>query len=295
MPELPEVETVKRGLEPALVGQVIAKVSLRRANLRFAFPPDFVGRIEGAKVTGLYRRAKYILATLDQGDTLLMHLGMTGRFTVLTPDGRHSAPGEFYDDTVAHSTADGPHDHVVFTLQNGTRIVYSDPRRFGMMDLERAGETHALLKDIGVEPLGNALDAAYLQQRFDGKSAPLKAALLDQRIIAGLGNIYVCEALFRTGLLPTRKAGTLVRGKKTDPRLENLVRHIRDILNEAILAGGSTLQDYQSVNGTKGAYQQRFSVYDREDEPCVTAGCNSMVKRLVQSGRSTFYCSTCQK
>ena len=295
MPELPEVETVKRGLEPALLGQMITHVALRRANLRFAFPTDFAKRLEGATITGLFRRAKYILANLDRGDTLLMHLGMTGRFTILASDGSQSAPGEFYDATVAKATADGPHDHVVFTLKNGTRIVYSDPRRFGMMDLQADGETHPLLKAIGVEPLGNELDAAFLHQRFSNKSAPLKAALLDQRIIAGLGNIYVCEALFRAGLSPLRKAGTLVRAKKIDPRLENLVRHIRDILNEAILAGGSTLQDYQAVDGTKGEYQQRFAVYDREGEACVNAGCNSMVQRVVQSGRSTFHCPTCQK
>jgi formamidopyrimidine-DNA glycosylase len=295
MPELPEVETVKRGLEPALVGQRISHVALRRANLRFAFPEDFAQRLEGATITNLYRRAKYILAGLDSGDTLLMHLGMTGRFTILLPDGRKSAPGEFYDDSVAKATADGPHDHVVFTLENATRIVYSDPRRFGMMDLERSGEVHPLLENIGVEPLGNALDADYLHGRFSGKKAPLKAALLDQRIIAGLGNIYVCEALFRACLAPTRKAESLARTKKTDQRLDILIRHIRDILNEAITAGGSTLQDYQQVDGSSGAFQERFLVYDREGEPCANKTCRSTIKRLAQSGRSTFYCPTCQK
>lgn len=293
MPELPEVETVKRGLEPALVGRVLRRVELRRADLRFPFPADFQSRLEGARIDGLSRRAKYILADTSRGDRLILHLGMTGRFTILLGDGRVRTPGEFYDDTAAPGTADGLHDHVVFHLDDGTRVVYSDHRRFGMMDLERPGEAHRLLAEIGVEPLGNGLSADYLREAFAGKKAPLKAALLDQRIIAGLGNIYVCEALFRARLSPRRKASTLT--KKGDTRLDDLVRHIRDILTEAIAAGGSTLQDYQAVDGTKGAFQQRFSVYDREGEPCVAPGCPSTVRRLVQSGRSTFYCPTCQK
>ena len=293
MPELPEVETVKRGLEPALVGRVFARVELRRKDLRFPFPADFRTRLEGAQVVGLRRRAKYILADTDRGDLLLLHLGMTGRFTILKADGRVATPGEFYDGTAAAGTADGSHDHVVFHLDDGTRIVYSDHRRFGMMDLQRPGEAHALLKDIGVEPLGNELSGDYLRGAFASKKAPLKAALLDQRIIAGLGNIYVCEALFRARLSPKRKAGTI--SKKNNPRTDDLVRHVRDILSEAIAAGGSTLQDYQSTDGTKGSYQQRFLVYDREGEACHTRGCKSRVRRIVQSGRSTFYCPTCQR
>lgn len=293
MPELPEVETVKRGLEPVLLGRVLTRVDLRRKDLRFPFPADFRERLEGARIESLSRRAKYILADTDRGDCLILHLGMTGRFTILRPDGRTATPGEFYDETAAKGTADGPHDHVVFHLDDATRIVYSDHRRFGMMDLERAGESHALLADLGVEPLGNGLSADYLRDAFDGKKAPLKAALLDQRIIAGLGNIYVCEALFRSKLSPKRMARTI--SKPNDARTDDLVRHIRDILIEAIAAGGSTLQDYQSVDGTKGEFQQRFLVYDREGEPCQTGGCHSNVRRLVQSGRSTFYCPTCQR
>ena len=297
MPELPEVETVKRGLEPVLLGQTIASVLLRRANLRFAFPPDFAHKLAGAKVLNLTRRAKYILIDLDNNHTLISHLGMTGRFTTLKPEGGSTNLGEFYFETGANPNADGPHDHVVFTLANGVRLVYSDPRRFGMMDLVKTSElaNHKLLKDIGVEPLGNELSAQYIAQKFKGKSAPLKAALLDQRIIAGLGNIYVCEALHRARLLPKRKAGTLVKAKSFDPRLDDLTRHIKDILNDAIRAGGSTLQNFAGADGEKGAYQQRFSAYDRENENCGNMGCSGQIKRIAQAGRSTFYCQTCQK
>ena len=261
MPELPEVETVKRGLEPVLKGRKIERVETRRAGLRFPFPKGFNERLSGAKVQTLSRRAKYILADLDNGFSLIVHLGMTGRFTVLSPKGVSNL-GEFYFEAGAGESATGPHDHVVIHLEEGVRLVYSDPRRFGMMDVVETNAIgqHRLLKDIGVEPLGNELSAAYLVQKFKGKAAPMKAALLDQRIIAGLGNIYVCEALFRARLSPKRKAGSV----KLE-RLEELVRHVRDILNEAILAGGSTLQDFQSTNGEQGSYQQRFSVYDRED------------------------------
>ena len=293
MPELPEVETVRRGLEPALVGRVIARVDLRRKDLRFPFPADFRERLEGARVSALTRRAKYMLAATDRGDRLILHLGMTGRFTVLRAGGDVIVPGAFYDDVAAEGTADGPHDHVVFHLDDGTRIVYSDHRRFGLMDLERPGERHRLLAEIGVEPLGNELSGEFLRAAFKGKAAPLKAALLDQRIIAGLGNIYVCEALHRAGLSPKRKAATL--GKAKDARADDLVRHIRDILAEAILAGGSTLQDYRNAAGETGAFQQRFRVYDREGEPCLTPGCGGTVKRIVQAGRSTFLCPSCQK
>jgi formamidopyrimidine-DNA glycosylase len=293
MPELPEVETVRRGLEPTLVGRIVAKVDLRRKDLRFPFPADFRTRLEGARVERLERRAKYILAGTDRGDRLILHLGMTGRFTILKPDGQVAVPGEFYDETAARGTADGPHDHVVFTLDDGTRIVYSDHRRFGLMDIERPGEEHTLLSGIGVEPLGNGLNGDYLRAAFAGKKAPLKAALLDQRIIAGLGNIYVCEALFRAGLSPRRKAGSIA--KPADPRADLLVRHIRDILSEAIAAGGSTLQDYRAADGTKGEFQQRFLVYDREGAPCHTPDCTASVKRILQSGRSTFYCPHCQR
>lgn len=292
MPELPEVETVMRGLKPVLEGRRIAGVSLRRAGLRFPFPKDFAGRLEGRRVVGLSRRAKYIVGAIEGGDNLLIHLGMTGRFSVIAAAGSRNL-GEFYFETGAEGKGEGPHDHAAFSLDDGTRIVYTDPRRFGVLDLFRESEGHRLLQGIGVEPLGNELHADYLAARFKGKTAPLKAALLDQRIIAGLGNIYVSEALHRSGLSPTRKAGTLARSSKSDARLELLVRHIRDILNEAIVAGGSTLQDFAHTDGAAGAYQQRFAVYDRAGEPCLT--CGRPIKRLVQAGRSTFYCSTCQR
>ena len=290
MPELPEVETVKRGLEPVLLGRKITRVELRRANLRFAFPQGFASDLEGATVLQLSRRAKYIVIDLDNDKSLIVHLGMTGRFTALSPTGKNNL-GEFYFATGSSAAADSPHDHVVLHLDDGVTLIYNDPRRFGMMDLIETsllGE-HRLLKDIGVEPLGNELSSAYVAAKFEGKSAPLKAALLDQRIVAGLGNIYVCEALHRAKLSPTRKAGTLKLG---DKRLDDLLRHVRDILNEAIIAGGSTLQDFQSTDGEKGSYQQRFLAYDREGQAC---SCGGAIKRIVQSGRSTFYCAKCQK
>ena len=297
MPELPEVETVKRGLEPILLGQVIVAVELRRANLRFPFPEGFAAKLAGAKILRLRRRAKYILVDLDNDHTLISHLGMTGRFTALRPEGGGTNLGEFYFETAATPSDDSSHDHVVFHLGNGVKLVYSDPRRFGMMDLALTPELphHRLLKDIGIEPLGNQLGADYLVEKFRVKSAPLKAALLDQRIIAGLGNIYVCEALHRARLSPRRKAGTLVKAKSHDPRLDDLLRHIKDILNDAIFAGGSTLQDFVGADGEKGAYQQRFSAYDRENEACNNLGCGGQINRIIQAGRSTFYCPTCQK
>jgi formamidopyrimidine-DNA glycosylase len=295
MPELPEVETVMRGLQPALEGRRIAAVSLRREGLRFPFPERFAERLAGRRVLGLRRRAKYILGLIEGGETLLIHLGMTGRFTVIGADARPRNLGEFYFEEGADAEASGKHDHVVFAMEGGARIVYSDPRRFGVMDLigDGAVESHKLIRGIGVEPLGNELSAAYLAAKFRNKQAPLKAALLDQRLIAGLGNIYVCEALHRAHLSPKRKADTLARAKSPDPRLENLVRHIRAVLNEAIAAGGSTLNDFAHTDGAAGAFQQRFAVYDREGEAC--GNCGAAIRRIVQSGRSTFYCSACQK
>ncbi len=282
-----------RGLKPVLEGRRIESVALRRDGLRFPFPPGFAESLSGRRVTGLWRRAKYILASLDSGDTLLVHLGMTGRFTVFSPNGPRNL-GEFYFETASGEGGDGPHDHVVITLEGGTRVIYTDPRRFGIMDVFPDGHAadHKLLRGIGVEPLGNAFNEAYLAERFRGKVAPLKSALLDQHIIAGLGNIYVCEALFRAGLSPRRKARTLIRKKGNDPRLSDLVCHIREVLSEAIAAGGSTLQDFAHTDGAAGEFQQRFLVYDREGEPCTK--CCSPIERLVQSGRSTFYCRTCQ-
>ena len=292
MPELPEVEIVMRGLKPVLEGRRIASVALRRKDLRFPFPKDFSARLAGKRVTGLTRRAKYILGSIEGGDCLLIHLGMTGRFTIIGPSGPARGLDRYYSEASA-GDGDGAHDHVVFSLDDGTRIIYTDPRRFGVMDLFSETGGHKLLKGIGVEPLGNELNAAFLAEAFRGKQAPLKAALLDQRIIAGLGNIYVCEVLHRARLSPRRKAGTLVHGRQIDSRLDTLVRHIRDVLNAAIAAGGSTLQDFAHTDGASGAFQQRFAVYDREGEPCSV--CGVKIKRMVQSGRSTFYCGSCQK
>lgn len=291
MPELPEVETVRRGLEPVVTGRRIVRIETRRSGLRFPFPPGFAARLAAATVLRLTRRAKYIIGDLDTGESLIIHLGMTGRFTALTPQGITNL-GEFYFETGAGAAADGPHDHVVLHLENGARLVYSDPRRFGMMDLAATAAlgAHRLLAGIGVEPLGNAFSADYLAEKFKGKAAPLKAALLDQRIVAGLGNIYVCEALHAARLSPKRKAGNVKREK-----LEELVRHIRAILNEAISAGGSTLQDFQHTDGSAGSFQQRFAAYDREGEACGHAGCTGTIKRITQAGRSTFYCPVCQK
>ncbi|MGI9464034.1 MAG: bifunctional DNA-formamidopyrimidine glycosylase/DNA-(apurinic or apyrimidinic site) lyase [Aestuariivirgaceae bacterium] len=297
MPELPEVETVKRGLQPAMEGRLISDVELRRADLRFAFPADFAERLKNSRVEKLARRAKYILAYLDTGDVLMMHLGMSGRFTVFAPEGGTRNLGEFYYLHGALDAGAGPHDHVVFTLDDGAKLVYTDPRRFGMMDLcpEAELSEHRLIAPIGVEPLGNELNAAYLHEAFGNRKTPLKAALLDQRIIAGLGNIYVCEALHRSGLSPKRSAGTLARRRRVDDRLEALTTAIRAVLNEAIAAGGSTLRDYAGADGASGAFQQRFSVYDREGEDCPKPDCSGTVRRIVQSGRSTFYCPRCQR
>jgi formamidopyrimidine-DNA glycosylase len=296
MPELPEVETVMRGLKPVLEGRRILGVKQRRKDLRLPFPKGFAARLQGKRVETLSRRAKYILAAIEGGETLLIHLGMTGRFTVLS-DASARNLGEFYFEEAAGKNGRGPHDHIVFRLEGGVSLVYTDPRRFGVMDLfpEAEASRHKLLRDIGVEPLGNEFSAEVLVRAFAAKTAPLKATLLDQRIIAGLGNIYVCEALHRARLSPRRKAGTLVTRGKPDPRLGDLVRHIRAVLRDAIDAGGSTLNDYARPDGSGGAFQHRFAVYDREGGACTTPGCTGTIKRIVQSGRSTFYCPSCQK
>jgi formamidopyrimidine-DNA glycosylase len=296
MPELPEVETVKRGLEPALLGRRFAHIELRRKDLRFPFPEGFADAMTGAAVEALERRAKYILVHCSNGKSLILHLGMTGRFTVVKADGKSFEPGAFYHE--AGGTAElGPHDHVVWLLDDGTRVIYNDARRFGFMDWAdtHARDAHKLLRDIGVEPLGNSFHIDHLVEKLRNKKAPMKAALLDQHVVAGLGNIYVSEALYRARISPKMEAGKLVKSRGPDPRLEQLVRHIKDILNEAILVGGSTLQDFQGTSGESGAFQERFLVYDREGEPCPTPGCSSVINRIVQSGRSTFYCHTCQK
>ncbi len=297
MPELPEVETVRRGLEPALLGRQVTAVRLNRPDLRFPFPAGLADTVSGKRILALRRRAKYILIELDSGHTLLAHLGMTGRFTVWPPKGAARNLGEFYYQDPARYPGDGPHDHLVIDLDNLTRVVYTDPRRFGFVDLIEPGglEDNRFLANLGVEPLGNELHAEFLANVLAGRRTPLKAALLDQRIVAGLGNIYVCEALYRSRLSPKRSSATIVRKRGPSPLVEALVHSVRSILSEAIEAGGSTLRDYARTDGSSGDFQQRFDVYDREGEACPTIGCNSRIRRLVQSGRSSFYCPTCQR
>jgi formamidopyrimidine-DNA glycosylase len=293
MPELPEVETVRRGLVPAMEGVRIARVTAHRGDLRFPLQKDFAARLDGRKVTGLGRRAKYLLADLDSGDVLLMHLGMSGSFRVtLGKNGK--TPGAFHYPRSDNRT----HDHVVFEMGNGAVISFNDPRRFGYMKIvARANlDDEPFLKALGPEPLGNAFDAAMLAQACAGKKTSLKAALLDQRVVAGLGNIYVCEALFRAHLSPKRQASTLATksGAPTE-HAKKLVEAIRTVLNAAIEAGGSSLRDHRQTSGELGYFQHSFQVYDREGEPCRTRGCRGTVKRFTQNGRSTFWCPSCQK
>jgi formamidopyrimidine-DNA glycosylase len=275
------------------VGARFTKVAQRRPDLRFPFPERFAERLEGQEVTALGRRAKYLLADLSSGEVLVMHLGMSGRFLV-TRGGKTAMPGEFHHE---HGSV-GAHDHVVFGLSNGATITYNDARRFGFMDLvPRSGiETCRHFKGMGIEPLGNELSGDAVARLFAGRRTPLKAALLDQRLIAGLGNIYVCEALFRARLHPEAPAGSLATkaGQPTETA-HRLADIIRDVLAEAVEAGGSTLRDHARVDGSLGYFQHSFRVYDREGEPCLTPGCTGTVARLVQAGRSTFYCEGCQK
>ena len=343
MPELPEVETVRRGLEPVLVGDHIVRVEQRRPDLRFPLPERFAERLERRTIRALDRRAKYLLAHLDNGEVLLMHLGMSGRFTIALdsppPRGEGSGVGriptveargiptsELGSDPIAsvlpspppglphqgggtpsrelvgtfvHATGGtSAHDHVVLHMASGATVTYNDPRRFGFMLLvpEDALETHPLLRGLGVEPLGNALCAHYLAQRAEGRRTDLKAFLLDQRIIAGLGNIYVSEALFRARLSPNRAAGCLSRtgGKPTD-RAVRLVPAIRTVLEAAIAAGGSTLKDFRHADGDLGYFQHQHMVYGRAGEPCATPGCRGIVRRTIQGGRSSFHCPLCQR
>lgn len=294
MPELPEVETVRRGLEPAMVGARFAAIEQRRPDLRFPFPERFAERLLGTRVEALSRRAKYLIADLSSGESLIMHLGMTGRFTVAMPALAGAMPGAFH-----HEAGGLPaHDHVVFDFDTGARITYNDVRRFGYMDLVATPGLAACrhFKTMGIEPLGNALSGEVLAELFARRIAPLKAALLDQRLIAGLGNIYVCEALFRAGLHPEAPAGSIAT-KTGRPRASahRLAQTIRDVLGEAVAAGGSTLRDFAHADGSLGYFQHAFQVYDREGEPCVATGCGHVVRRIVQSGRSTFFCPGCQK
>jgi formamidopyrimidine-DNA glycosylase len=293
MPELPEVETVRRGLQPVMEGSKIIKAEIRRKDLRFPFQKDFVARLEGQTVTGLGRRAKYLMADLESGDVLLMHLGMSGSFRVIKDAGR-TTPGQFH-----HSRSeDRAHDHVVFHMSSGAAVVFNDPRRFGYMKIiaRKAFEDEPLLNGLGPEPLGNEFDAKMLAQSCANKKTSLKAALLDQRVVAGLGNIYVCEALYRSHLSPRRLAATLAtkKGEPTD-HATRLVSAIHAVLNQAIKAGGSSLRDHRQTSGELGYFQHSFQVYDREGEKCQTAGCGGIVRRFTQNGRSTFWCPKCQK
>ena len=334
MPELPEVETVRRGLAPVLEGATIALVEQRRPDLRFPLPERLAARLEGQRITSLERRAKYLVARLSGGEALVMHLGMTGRFTILAPSARSSRPsggvpqtgrdrrkrgaalvagphpdplpieresgdGKVQLAAFVHATsAASKHDHVVLHLASGAAVTYNDARRFGFMLLvPQAGlAAHALFRNLGPEPLGADLDAAYLAARAAGRRADLKAFLMDQRTVAGLGNIYVCEALHRAGLSPQREAAVLARaGGRPGPGTGRLVGAIREVLQAAISAGGSTLRDYRAADGGLGYFQHQFAVYGREGEPCARPGCGGIVRRIVQGGRSTFYCPRCQR
>jgi formamidopyrimidine-DNA glycosylase len=274
MPELPEVETVRRGLERPLTGHRLVRVTQRRADLRWPLPENFANRLTGRRVEQLNRRAKFILAHLDDGMVWITHLGMSGRMFIL--DRPAPAPGK--------------HDHVIIETDSGHTIVYQDARRFGMMDLVAEAElaNHRLLRDLGPEPLGNAFNAAALSEALAGRRSPIKAALLDQTVVAGLGNIYVCEALYHSDISPRRLAAT-IPGR----RAERLVPAIRAVLERAIAKGGSTLRDYVQASGELGYFQHEFAVYGREGEPC--RQCGAAIKRIVQSGRSTFFCSACQR
>lgn len=293
MPELPEVETVRRGLEPVMEGQVIARVEARRGDLRFPLQKDFVTRLEGQTVIGLGRRAKYLTADLSSGDVLLMHLGMSGSFRVVQAQGAVT-PGAFH----YPRGEERAHDHVVFHMASGAVISFNDPRRFGYMKIVPRAQLadDPFLRGLGPEPLGNEFDAAMLARACAGKKTSLKAALLDQRVVAGLGNIYVCEALFRAHLSPKRQASTLAgrNGAPTD-HARRLVSAIHAVLNAAIKAGGSSLRDHRRTDGELGYFQHSFQVYGREGEKCKTAGCGGIVKRFTQNGRSTFWCPKCQK
>ena len=291
MPELPEVETVRRGLAPVMEGATFLKVEQRRPDLRIPFPPRFAARLTGRRVVALGRRAKYLTADLDDGMVLVIHLGMSGSIRI-EADGRSAATGAYY-----HApTKLRAHDHVVFHMSSGVQVVFNDPRRFGLMDLcpraELAASQH--FRAVGIEPLGNEMSGATLAGLMAGRNAPLKAALMDQRLIAGLGNIYVCEALWRARLSPDRRAGTLAtKAGGPTAAAERLAVAIRDVLQDAIEAGGSSLRDHIRANGELGEFQHNFAVYDREGEPCLRG--RGVIRRKVHSGRSTFYCPVCQR
>ncbi len=295
MPELPEVETIRRGLAPALEGATIAQLEIRRPDLRYPFPDRFAGRLMGQRIESVARRAKYLLLALSGGETLIIHLGMSGRLSLREGQADEvKTVGEYIYNTGALPQ----HDHVFVGLSNGASVVYNDPRRFGFMLLADSGSLadHKAFADLGVEPLSPGLTPSYLAAKASGKSADIKSFLLDQRIVAGLGNIYVAEALFRTGISPRRTAGSLARANGSPSnRAEKLVPMIKDVLEDAIAAGGSSLRDYRHADGNEGQFQEAFAVYGREGQPCVRPGCGGTVKRLVQAQRSTFFCGDCQR
>ncbi|MCA8869482.1 MAG: bifunctional DNA-formamidopyrimidine glycosylase/DNA-(apurinic or apyrimidinic site) lyase [Rhodobacteraceae bacterium] len=287
MPELPEVETVLRGLVPVMQGHVIANADIRRSGLRWPFPEHMRERLVGQPVVGMHRRSKYILVDLASGETLIVHLGMTGRMTIHLPK-QAVKPGRFHQSLPNLEK----HDHVVLEMETGARVVFNDARRFGAMDLvaTTTASQHRLLAQLGPEPLGNSFDQPYLVAALKGRNTPIKSALLDQKLVAGLGNIYVCEALWRAHVLPTRRAFQL-----SATNAGSLVPVIRDVLTEAIAAGGSSLKDYRRTDGELGYFQHSFAAYGREGEPCQTPGCDGQISRIRQSGRSTFFCRTCQR
>jgi len=286
MPELPEVETVRGGLAPVLEGHRLTRVETRRPDLRFPLPLNFVQVLTGATVTRLARRAKYLIASLDREDSLVMHLGMSGRFEIMRPQGAER-PGQFH----YAPDPDPKHAHVVFETEAGTKVTYYDPRRFGYMALVNTAtlHLHPWFAGLGPEPLSDDFDAQRLKAAFRDRKQGPKTLLLDQRVVAGLGNIYVCEALNRARISPFKAAGGVSK-----LRLDKLVKEIRAVLTEAIAAGGSTLRDYAQADGALGYFQHRFRVYDREGEPCLNDPCQGLVARKVQAGRSTFYCPACQ-
>ncbi|MBL4907208.1 MAG: bifunctional DNA-formamidopyrimidine glycosylase/DNA-(apurinic or apyrimidinic site) lyase [Sneathiella sp.] len=276
MPELPEVETVAKGLEQALIGDTFCKITLRRENLRFPFPDNFADTLIDKKITRINRRAKYLLMTLEDGTVMISHLGMSGSFRI------DAGPVDKLD----------KHDHVIFETLQGVTVRYHDPRRFGFMLLtcEEKMDSHPQLSGLGPEPLGNEFSGPALEHRLEGRKGPIKTALLDQKVVAGIGNIYACEALHRSGISPTRVSGT-VKGIRAD----RLVKAVRTVLEEAIKSGGSTLRNYSAPSGELGYFQHNFRVYGKEKTDCPTDKCNGTIQRMVQSGRSTFYCALCQR
>ena len=287
MPELPEVETVMKGLEKTIKGQIISNVLINRPNLRWPFPNRMKVRLEGKLISNITRRSKYILIDLSSNETMIMHLGMSGR-VLIQDSGKTLGHSTFHLD---QGNLD-KHDHVIFTLENGTIVIYNDPRRFGFIDLCKSDEiqNHKMIKILGVEPLSNQFSAIYLAEMFKNSRATIKSSLLNQKYVCGLGNIYVCEALWRSGIVPTRLAGTISLKK-----LEKLVNAIRVTLFEAIKAGGSSLKDFKNIEGNLGYFQHQFNVYDSEGKDCNTQGCKAKIKKIRLAGRSTFYCDKCQR